>query len=58
VRRDLLYSVRGILYGIAAGGAGELILAAIALLAVTVAATWMPANRASSIDPIRVLRDE
>ena len=50
--------IRGMLYGIAAAGAGELVLAAVALLAVTVAAAWIPAYRASSIDPICVLRDE
>jgi ABC-type lipoprotein release transport system permease subunit len=51
-------AIRGMLFGIAAQGAGELGLAALALLALTVVAAWIPANRAASIDPVRVLRDE
>jgi putative ABC transport system permease protein len=50
--------MRGMLYGIAAQGAAELVLAALALLLVTVAAAWMPAYRAASVDPMRVLREE
>lgn len=50
--------IRGMLYGIAAQGTGELSVAAVGLLAVTLAAAWMPAYRAASVDPMRVLRDE
>ncbi len=50
--------LRGMLYGIAAHGAGELALVALVLLAAAVAAAWTPAYRAASIDPMRVLRDE
>jgi ABC-type antimicrobial peptide transport system permease subunit len=50
--------IHAMLYGIAAQGVGELSLAAVALLAVTVGAAWFPASRAASIDPMRVLRDE
>jgi putative ABC transport system permease protein len=50
--------MRGMLYGIVVHGAGELGLAALALVAITAAAASFPAYRAASIDPIRVLRDE
>jgi putative ABC transport system permease protein len=50
--------MRGMLYGIVVQGAGELGLAALALVAMTAAAASFPAYRAASIDPIRVLRDE
>jgi predicted permease len=50
--------MRGMLYGIVVHGAGELGLAALALVAMTAAAASFPAYRAASIDPIRVLRDE
>ncbi len=50
--------LHGMLYGIAAQGAGELMLVAMALLIGAVAAAWAPAWRAASIDPMRVLRQE
>jgi putative ABC transport system permease protein len=50
--------IQGMLYGIAARGAGELGVAAIALLVLTAGAASIPAYRAASIDPVRVLRDE
>ena len=50
--------MRGMLYGIPAQGAGELCAAAAGMLAVTLAAAWMPAFRAASVDPVRVLRDQ
>ncbi|HEV2448304.1 MAG TPA: ADOP family duplicated permease [Candidatus Sulfopaludibacter sp.] len=54
----LIRVLRGMLYGIAAQGTGELGIVAIALLMGAVAAAWAPAYRAASVDPMRVLRDE
>lgn len=50
--------IHGMLYGIAAQGAGVLAVAAIALLVVAAGAASIPAWRAASIDPMRVLRDQ
>ena len=50
--------MHSMLYGIAARGAGEVTVAGLALIVVTVGAAWPPAWRAASIDPMRVLRDE
>jgi hypothetical protein len=53
-RRNL--PVRGMLYGVTLQGAGEVALAALAMLIVTIAAAGFPAYRAASIDPMRELR--
>lgn len=50
--------IHGMLYGIADQGARELGVAAIALLVVTAGAASIPAYRAASIDPMRMLRDQ
>ena len=50
--------IRGMLYGVTPLGAGELSVAALAMLVVTVAAATFPAYRAASIDPMRELRNE
>jgi putative ABC transport system permease protein len=50
--------VRGLLYG--GAGAEPLVVAGVAAVLATVAflAVWIPARRASSVDPIRALRTE
>jgi putative ABC transport system permease protein len=50
--------IRGMLYGVTPQGAGELALAALAMLIVTIVAAGFPAYRAVSIDPMRELRSE
>ena len=48
----------GLIYGIHADGAAEFAGAAAVLLLLTIAVAAAPALRASSIDPVRALRDE
>jgi ABC-type transport system involved in cytochrome bd biosynthesis fused ATPase/permease subunit len=48
--------IRGMLYGVTLQGAGEVALAALAMLIVTIFAAGFPAYRAASIDPMRELR--
>lgn len=50
--------LRGLLYGIHAQGALELLCAAGAMLAVAGMTAWIPARRAASADPVEVLRAE
>ena len=50
--------LRSFLYGIAPGDPVTLILAAIVLTMVSVLATWVPARRASRVDPANTLREE
>jgi putative ABC transport system permease protein len=53
-----LHLVQGMLYGVVAQGAGELLVAAVALLVVAIFAAGRPALRAASIDPLLALRNE
>jgi putative ABC transport system permease protein len=50
--------IRGLLYGVTPQGAGELAVAAVAMLIVTMIAAGFPAYRAASIDPMRELRSQ
>jgi ABC-type antimicrobial peptide transport system permease subunit len=50
--------IRGMLYGVTPQGSGELALAALAMLMMTIVAAGFPAYRAASIDPMRELRSE
>jgi putative ABC transport system permease protein len=50
--------IRGLLYGVTPQGAGELAVAALAMLIVTMTAAGFPAWRAASIDPMRELRSQ
>jgi predicted permease len=50
--------IRGMLYGVTPRGAGELAVAALAMLIVTIVAAGFPAYRAASIDPMRELRSQ
>jgi predicted permease len=51
-------TVRTLLYGVAATDAATLAAAAIALAAVAALAAWLPARRASRLDPMDALRTE
>ncbi len=50
--------IRGLLYGIEAGGAVEFAAVAAAMLIVALLAAWRPARRAASVDPMQTLRSE
>ncbi|HEX6943608.1 MAG TPA: ABC transporter permease [Gemmatimonadaceae bacterium] len=50
--------LRSFLYGVAPGDPVTLILAAIVLTMVSILATWVPARRASRVDPASTLREE
>jgi putative ABC transport system permease protein len=50
--------IRGMLFGVTLQGVGELALAALAMLIVTIVAAGFPAYRAASIDPMRELRSQ
>jgi ABC-type antimicrobial peptide transport system permease subunit len=49
--------VSTLLYGLEPGDPGTLLGAAATLAVIGAAAGWLPANRASRLDPTRVLRD-
>jgi len=49
--------VDGLLYGVAGRDPMTLVVAVMALSAVGAAATWLPAWRASRIDPAEILRE-
>ncbi len=51
-------SIAGLLFGIQPADAPTIAASALLLLAVTVASAWLPARRASHIDPMRALRSE
>ena len=48
----------GLLYGVRASDPATYASVAAALLAIALAATWIPARRASRIDPMKALRAE
>jgi hypothetical protein len=50
--------IRRMLYGVRPQAAGELALAALAMLIVSIVAAGFPAYRAASIDPMRELRSQ
>jgi putative ABC transport system permease protein len=50
--------VEALLYGVTREDPGTLAVAALVLVTVGVAAGWIPARRASRIDPARVLHGE
>jgi putative ABC transport system permease protein len=50
--------IRGMLFGVTPQGVGELALATLAMLIVTIVAAGFPAYRAASIDPMRELRSQ
>jgi ABC-type antimicrobial peptide transport system permease subunit len=49
-------AIGGLLYGVPSIDVTTYALVAIVLLAVAVAAAWLPARRASRMDPLRALR--
>ncbi len=51
-------TLKTLLYGVAANDAFTFVVVVIAMLAVTLAASWLPARRAALIDPASALRDE
>jgi len=50
--------VRSQLYGVAPGDVGSIAMAAVTLIAVALAAGYIPAERASRVNPITALRSE
>lgn len=50
--------LRGVLFGVDPADPLLLALVSLTLLAVAVAASWIPARRAASVDPVVTLRDE
>jgi putative ABC transport system permease protein len=50
--------LKGLLYGVPAVHAPTLVLVALALFAVATAAAYLPARRASRVDPMQALRAE
>jgi putative ABC transport system permease protein len=58
VAMALARTMSGILYGVAATDATTYVSVALLLCGVAAAASWIPARRASRIDPIVVLREE
>jgi predicted permease len=53
-----LHLIRTTLYGIAPWHAPAFALAALLMIAVALVASWLPARRASRVDPMTVLREE
>ncbi len=50
--------LRGMLYGVSPTDPRALLLTALVLTGVTVLASWLPARRAATVDPMRVMRAE
>jgi ABC-type antimicrobial peptide transport system permease subunit len=50
--------LRGVVYGVNPADPALLALVTVTLLAVAAAASWIPARRAASVDPVVTLRDE
>jgi ABC-type antimicrobial peptide transport system permease subunit len=50
--------IRGMLYGSIASDPGTFVLVPLVLVGVAVVAIWIPARRASSVDPVVALRSE
>jgi putative ABC transport system permease protein len=51
-------TLRGLLYGVKPSDPAALLGAGLLLFAVTVAASWLPARRATKVDPVVALRSE
>jgi len=51
-------AAHGLLFGVEAGDPLMVAAAAVVLAAVTLGAAYLPARRASHVDPMSVLRDE
>jgi ABC-type antimicrobial peptide transport system permease subunit len=49
--------VATLLYGLEPGDPGTLVASATTLVLIAAVAGWLPANRASRLDPTQVLRD-
>ena len=58
VRQLLTESMNGLLFGIEPADPTTIVLAAMVLLVVAVSAAWVPARRATAVDPITALRGE
>jgi ABC-type antimicrobial peptide transport system permease subunit len=50
--------MNGLLFGIEPADPTTIVLAAMVLLVVAVSAAWVPARRATAVDPITALRGE
>jgi putative ABC transport system permease protein len=53
-----VHLIRGLLYEVHAGNYAQFALASLLMLVVGLAASWLPARRASSVDPMQALRGE
>ncbi len=53
-----IQSARSLLFGLSSSGWTSFLVAGVLLLAVAIVASWFPARRAASVDPMRTLRCE